>query len=676
MKYYILLGVMLVAFARAAVASTNIEIIVTPSSTVSQNNRPAQFKWLLESESGTEAQIGQFACGSYWAAPATGENGVRILSLNGSGKPDQTDLISLDSNPRPHSHGLLGLGTKTYESHNPEENDKPKLPLIYRLSSGSAISLVAAMQRNEAETSSGGTKSIRGGAVDAYCILTLLSEAPANGGKDMIRPNIVGDTKELLTWDDFDLSRLPTHSFIPASTGDSLNTQRMIWNHSTEVFSMRTWDGAAYRSYSEGGRAFRPHILHHNYAAGRAASINNSILSILGGNNTIEEKKPLIASLIAQGLDIWHFKYGREGYPGAWSSGAGQWGGQFMPAVFAAALLKDAAKANELKKTAALNLEDDLNERGPQELRQILRGNTGVLLWGDGHDPRATATKPIPELTRRYWNDLKWGSCYLGAPNDCNQNVGKKTTADPHGYIDGPPAKPGSNYMVIATGNQRSFAAIMVLFPEARSIVNSDDVIEHVDRVHRQGVWAFPDPVASVPETDQSGCNIWSLPGDGVGCSEYRYSWGPDINDARYAIENGVGRFVEYHRSQFKPSYTSPLAESNWDEIMALYDGLRFEDNFVELGVAVAPNIIATPSNNTHLIYMRSGTTDAKIYFTTDGSTPNAQAFLYNGPFETDSPNDIRAISMREDLQPSKIKSLLSTANQKPITPSGLTTSH
>jgi hypothetical protein len=673
MKYHTFWRVLLIAFSCAASASTNIEIIVTPSSTVSPNNRAAHFNWLVESESGAEAQIGQFACGSYWVAPALGENGVRVLSLSGSGNPDQTDLLALDSNPRPHSHGLLGLGSQTYGSHNPEENDEPKLPLSYSASSGSAVSLVAAMQRNELETSGGGTKSIQGGAMDAYCILTILAEVPANGGNDMIRPNIVGDAKELLTWDDFDLSRLPAHAFIPGSTPESINAQRVQWNHSTEIFSMKTWDGSTFSTYSEGGRAFRPHILHHNYAAGRAASINNSMISMLGGNNSLEEKKPLIASLIAQGLDTWHFMYGRTGFSGAWSSGAGQWGGQFAAPVFAVSLLHDPTKSKRLMQVAADNITSNSTERSPLEMRQIMRGNTGVLLWGDGHEPSLESTTSLSSQARRYWNDLKWADCYINADGSCNPNVGKKTTADPHGFIDGPAAKPGSGYMGIAAGNQRGLAALMILFPEFRKVVNSDDIIEFTDRVNRAGIWSSPDPVATISDPDRAGCNIWSAPYTGIDCESYQTEWGPRLDDTRYAIENGIGRFTGIHGTSLGIVYTSSKAESHWDTIIAMYDGKRWENTFSGLNRCVAPDIVISPQNG-NTVYMRSGTTDAEIRYSLDGSVPNESSLLYNGPFEIETINAVKAIALKPDLQNSKISSNLpiDSTRSAPPTPSNL----
>src|SRR5690606_14863268 len=110
-----------------------------------------------------------------WVAPAEGDNSVRLLSLKGSGKPGQTDLIGMDDNPTPHAHGLLGLGTRTWGSYDATQDEVPKLPQTYSANADSAISLVAVMQRNEKETSPGGAAAFAGAVADAYNVVTVLA---------------------------------------------------------------------------------------------------------------------------------------------------------------------------------------------------------------------------------------------------------------------------------------------------------------------------------------------------------------------------------------------------------------------------------------------------------------------------------------------------------------------
>lgn len=633
----------------ADVSGVQISAVVEPQDGTSTNNRAAHFIWTFVSESGAAPRSGRFACGSYWVAPAAGEKGVRLLSLAGSDKPGQTDLLSLDSDPIPHAHGLVGHG-RTYGSYDKEQDDLPKLPLLYTPPAGAYISLVAAMQRNEKETSGAGTKAILGGAVDAYCIVTVLADAPKDDGVNTLRPSILGDRKEILTWDDVDLSVLPAHAFIPKSGSFAKSTIR--WNHSTEVFSMATWDGKEFQSYSEGGRAFRPHILHHNYAGGRGGAINASLLSLLGADNTIEEKKPLIASLISQGLDIWNLVYGRKDFPGKWSSGAGQWSGQFMPAVFAVALLKDPSKARRLMQVAADPHSRDPARQAPQEMRQIMRGVTGVLLWGDGHNPHRGPGAVVTQQDLRYWADFKGSSCYDGALKKGDPNVGKKTAGDPYGYIDGPAGTPGSAYMGVSLGGARTFAALMILFPRMRAIVNSDQVIEYVDRVARIGVWVAPDPVAAIPPEDQTErCNPWT---GGKDCTAFGKTWGPRPGDARYAVEDGKGRYTSMKTKGTKGGYGNGLVDAHWDEIMALYQGQKHEDFAVPLGVAVAPDIVISPEDQ-DLVYLSSGTIDADIRYTLDGSQPGLGSAKYDKPFPITAKAEIRAIALKDGLKDSRV---------------------
>lgn len=609
----------------AGTCTTTLRVVVSPTYSRGES-RDAVFNWVFVSGDGASAiRSGQFADGSHWVAPAAGDisGGVKLISLNGSSNPGQTDYLRMDDDPLPHAHGLTD-GSNGYGSHAADEDEIPKLPKVYTATD--AISLVAAMQRNEAETSNGGTAAIIGEVVDAYCVVTVLAMPPADGvgGANSLRPNIVGDNKELLTWSDFDLSLLPEHEFLTQSwPGDAEFAERMRlkaarWSASTEVFSMSTWDPITldHEVYSEAGRAFRAHLVHHDYGSGRAAKINSDMLTILG-RGSVEDKKPLLAALIAQGLDCWHLVYGRKDFPGEWKAGAGQFNGQYMPSVFATALLVNHTKADRLRAVAADNLGPIKHLRGPSEMRQIMRGQTGVLLWGDDHDPThaVPAYDEYSRVTMRYWTELLDGNCYTGAGGSCNPNIGKKTTADVHGYIDGPPSKPGTSYLPVTLGTQRSFAAIMILFPAARAVVNSDDVIEYVDRLDRHGLWTSPDPVATVDTRDNSSsCDTWGADA-GDGCTAFRTSWGPTREDARFAVLGESGRFNSLDGDDVTPFYVSFEAESHWDEIMAMYDGAKYEDNLVTNTSerVVAPTLVVVPNEDSKSVVVWCATIDAAV---------------------------------------------------------------
>lgn len=630
--------------------ATEISVVVPASSP----SRPSHFNWVFKSSAGGDVQVGQFACGSYWVAPARGDSGVTLVSLKGN--PKWNDLLSCDADPVTESHGLLD-GSNNYGSYNAEENIIPKLPMTFSPAADSCISLVAAMQRNEAETTKGGTKAIVGEVVDSYCVVTVMPTAPADGGVNMIRPNITGATKEFITWDDLDLNRIPTYDFLEGKDAAGWKTSQIRWRHSIEIFGLLTemipGDAKSWRKFSEGGRAFRAHILIHDYAAGMTRAFNDDLLAMFSKDNTLEEKKPALAAMLAFGLDIYHARYDYEGrLRKAWCSGAGQSGGSFLPPVFLAALLKDQTKAHQLRKVAIDNHGNDRGELGPQELRQITRGVTGVLLWGDG-PPYLRNGNEMVNMDWRYWADFKGSSCYDGAVNPGNPSRGKKTAADPYGYIDGPANKPGSAYMGVAFGGVRGLAAAMILMPEIRSIVNTDDPIEYADRVTRHGLWTSPDPVAIPTVEDQTnGSTTWW---SAKGCVDWGVKWGVRPDDVRFAVEDGTGRFKSMHGKKQQMGYESGQAVKNWSTIMSLYDGPTFEDNAVDLGVVVSPEIIFETGDHPKA-HMRCPTPDAEIRYTTDGSDPTTGDEIYSAPIPVVEGQEIRARAFHNDKKSSPIR--------------------
>jgi hypothetical protein len=646
----------LVLFAAASGAwAATIEVVIPAKAP----SRPAHFNWTFTSANGQPAQVGQFACGSYWVAPAEGDSGVTFVSLTGN--PAWKDLLSCDTDPVTEKHGLLS-GKNGYGSYDASENELPKLPQTYKPAADSCISLVAAMQRDEAATSKGGTKQIEGEVADAYCVVTVMPKAPRDAGKNMIRPNITGATKEFLTWDDFDLTRLPKHDFIQARTPEQWESVRMRWAHTTEVFGIASEvqtqrQGLQFTKFSEGGRAFRAHLLVPDYAAGSARVYYGDLLALFSPQNNLEEVKPALAAMLAYGLDIYHTRYNiGQTARKQWSCGAGQSLGQFMPAVLAAALEKKPEKANRLRMAAITNHGEDPGEVGPHEMRQTKRGMTGVLLWGDYH-PIIRKDGKMVEADWRYWADFTGSKCYdayAGDPANRNASRGKKTAADPYGYIDGPANQPGSSYMSVSFGGIQAFAAAMILMPEIRSIVNTDDPIEYTDRIIRHGLWTWPDPVAAPPKEEQDTARLWWSV---QGAESFGKTWGVRPDDVRFAFEDGKGRFKSLHGKPVGPGYTTAAAAQNWDRIIALYDGPKFEDNVVELGVVVAPEILVLPGEATQ-VYLQCATFDAKIHYTLDGTDPTAASPVYEGkPITVPGKSQLRAMATVEGKKASAIRS-------------------
>lgn len=645
---------LLIAAAVCAGESLVLEDIVPAKAP----SRPAQFTWRFTSANGQPPQHGAFACGSRWVAPAAGDTAVVLVSLGG--KPGQNDLLSCDADPLGDRHGLLN-GKNGYGTYDAGENILTRLPFTATPPAGSCISLVAAMQRNEAETGPGGCAAIKGECVDAYDVVTVLAAPPRPGA---LRPNITGAHKELLTWDDFDLSRLPRHAFLAGRSDEEWRQAALRWRHSSEVFGMAVerdtpkW-GRIFLKPSEGGRAFRSSLLIDDYAAGMARAYNGDLLALLADGPTNDARKAALAAMLAFGLDLWHARYDYGAGPRrAWSSGAGQSLGAFLPPVLAAALLKDEAKAHRLRRAAVDNHGADPGELGPHELRQIHRGRTGVLLWGDGRPILRTDATTLTEQDWRYWGELAGAKCYdayagTGKPNAAQ---GQKTACDPYGYIDGPAGQPGSNYMGVTVGGFRSFAAVMILVPAVRSVVNSDDPIQYADRLHRHGLWTAPDPVAPPAASDQDTAKLWW---GATGAPGWQRTYGPLPDDVTRAFP-GAGRFPTAHGRRIgKGGYECAQAREHWERIIALWDGERFEARVVAPDTAVAPDIrFATGAKPE--AHLWCATPSAAIHYTLDGSEPTAASPVWEGrPLAPLAGRPVKAMATAKDLKPSAVRSAM-----------------
>lgn len=80
---------------------------------------------------------------------------------------------------------------------------------------------------------------------------------------------------------------------------------------------------------------------------------------------------------------------------------------------------------------------------------------------------------------------------------------------------------------------------------------------------------------------------------------------------------------------------------------VALEDGVRYYEcrpNGTDLGPIPTPRITYTTDKVTMEITITADT-DAPIYYTTDGSTPNGESKVYTGPFTVDYPCDIKAVA-------------------------------
>lgn len=503
----------------------------------SAENRSVTFEWTFESNS-ESARCGTFANGDYWIAPAEGETSVTLMSVVGRDSGE----LSLDVNPQMESHGLL---TNDYGRQNPEENIAGALPIDFQ----DAVSLVAVIEREEQRFGGCGTRAIVGSCVDAYNIVTVLSEVPMEAGSQTLRPSVSNVEKELLTLDDFDFSRFPRLDYIDRASADRVERIRTRWSYSLETLSL--WDANASGSgASEGGRAFRADLVIDDYAATVASMWHTDVIGLMSSRTHLEDAMPALASMLTYGKDIYHgvftAQHEQQRYFG---SGAGQWHGRFPAAALFAALAKDPVYGDSMKSIAETNLE--LDSRGPAELEQVNPGVFGPV-YGDG--------EPIFNTFQlgRYWGEILSNQKFDGATGlyDSN-NGGRRTQRDPHGYIDGPGVGPGGWYMSVTHGPKKAFVAEMALIPELCEIVNYPLLTEYIYRLEDVGIQSSPDVCAppdprEVPATCDTyrakGCQYYGLSNTGMA------TWGPDPEDPNKCIPNNSGdrtgqngRFPQVH---------------------------------------------------------------------------------------------------------------------------------
>ena len=512
----------------------------------------SEYTWKFNSAGGN-ARCGQFANGDYWIAPAAGESTVTITNITSNG------TVRADADPTVESMGLLD-GARNYGNYNSNENIIPKLPISY----STTTSIVAAVQRNEELEGGCGTLAIGGQCIDSYHVVTILPTVPKNAGSDMIRPNITGRSKSLIEFTELDLTRLPSKSIFTGTSEAGLETIRQRWSHSTEIFSLHNSVGTTAGYCSEGGRAYRSHILLDDYGAGTTAVWYNDLMLLFSDDHTIEEKKPALAAMLTYGLDLYHARYNAPlGVVREWGTGATQHPGKFMPPVLLAALMRDQEYANTLK-TASSHIHDTIYS-GPLELAQVHDGVNGPV-WGD-----------VPgfggvQFQGSYWANLMKSQCYDGASGACNPAIGSKSMFDPYGYIDGPPNKPGTSYIGSSLGVQRSMVATMFLMPEVCEIVNYDPLVKYIDRIMNYGVKTNNDPcVTPDSREDFSNCD----PYRNTGCLYYGVTWGPITPSDKLSecITTPTppytkrGRFTAIDGKQMGAVYTSVQIEKNWAAI-------------------------------------------------------------------------------------------------------------
>ena len=539
----------------------------TPNNGIAVNS---EYTWAFHSGGG-DARCGQFANGDYWVAPAAGQTSVTIASITSNGS------VSADVDPIPESMGLMS-GSKNYGNYNSAENIIPKLPMSLTTTS----SIVAAVQRNEAIEGNCGTSAIVGACIDSYNVVTILSSVPDNAGAHSIRPNITGQTKKMLKLSDFDLSKIPGKNFLAGPTTTKLEDIRKRWSHSTEIFGV--FNSVSASGWSEGGRAFRSHTLIDDYGAGAGVAFSNDLMHLFSNDLSLDAKTQAFAAMLTYGHDIFKAVYDPPAGVTRWFGvGASQSSGRFLPAVLFAALLRNTTHKDLIKKAGVEG--QDLASVGPHELTQIHHGKNNRAVWGDviyGDQEEAA-----------YWGNLFISQCYDGATGTCTTTNGKRTGRDPHGYIDGPPNKPGAGYLTSTLGPQRALLATMFLIPDVCEAVNSQMLIDYIDRTNKSGLITIDDPCVT-PDKRESVTDCTPYP-SGAGCKYYKVTWGPDPANPGDCLKaptppyTKVGRFTALNGNSIGVAYPTSQVESNWEII-------RGSSPTCQLSVPIPSNFIVSPT--------------------------------------------------------------------------------
>ena len=228
---------------------------------------------------------------------------------------------------------------------------------------------------------------------------------------------------------------------------------------------------------------------------------------------TYEKYEGLIAALLVYGQDLYYAIFSGTDAIAGWGSGAGQSHGKIIPVSLYATLKR--SNAEEFANLSQLVRKVGGSElQVPSELEQINAGKNGPV-WGDGPDPDQMSAYDVGG----YWGSVLKHQCFEGATGTCNSNSGKKTLRDPHGYIDGPETA-GSSYFNVSFGPNQAFAAMMILFPEVREMINAgatgeysdykDAPIRFINRAVTQGLLTQPDQCAPPdPREDVENCDAY-----------------------------------------------------------------------------------------------------------------------------------------------------------------------
>ncbi len=203
-----------------------------------------------------------------------------------------------------------------------------------------------------------------------------------------------------------------------------------------------------------------------------------------------------------------------------------------------------------------------------------------------------------------------WGQPRGGYWRRLAEGRGPRSSRDPEGYIDGGDS-PGGGYQLCCTSmTWKGTALALHLMPELREVWDYEPFLDYVDRWVHFGAWTLPDPFNRDGERD------------------------PDAG----------GRFPDAHNTR--------ADEGGWDSSFAnaMWSLHRVEEAapmpHIEPYNATLTGSVTVELSSPHL-------EDATLRYTLDGSLPDENAPVYDGPIEVTEPTTLRVRAYRDGYLPS-----------------------
>jgi len=173
--------------------------------------------------------------------------------------------------------------------------------------------------------------------------------------------------------------------------------------------------------------------------------------------------------------------------------------------------------------------------------------------------------------------------------------------------------------------------------------------------------------VSSVPENSATDVSVFVTPsvtysheifeGDGVGsvslrCGNTNVSGTVDISGSKlkFIPAKPLNPLIQYTLFISRNAIKNKWGSASQSDVSLLFTTAKLEKATLTMTPASGSHLISTDR-----ITMKATPSDAKIYYTTNGESPNTQSLLYSEPLKVDGDVIIKAIAVREGYESSDI---------------------